>query len=64
MDFNTHYTSNIVCPYCGHEDRDSWEVDFGPGMEGDTRVWCGNCDEEFNVSRNVEVSYTSFPIKK
>ena len=64
MDFNTHYTSNIMCPYCGHENRDSWEVDFGSGMEGDTRVWCGNCDEEFYVSRNVEVSYTSFPIKE
>lgn len=64
MDFNTYYTSNIVCPHCGHEDRDSWEVDFGPSLDGDTTVYCGRCEEEFNVSRNVEVSYTSFPIKK
>jgi len=64
MDFNTHYTSNIICPHCGYEDKDSWEVDFGPGLDGDTTVYCGRCEEEFNVSRNIEVSYTSFPIKK
>lgn len=64
MDFNTHYTSNIVCPHCGHEHKDSWEFNFGSGLEGDTTVWCGDCGEEFNASRHVEISYTSFPIKK
>ncbi len=58
MDFNVYYTSKITCPHCGYEHKDSWEMDFGP------TVYCRRCEEEFNVSRNVEVNRTSFPIKK
>lgn len=58
-EFDTDYTDDIICPYCGHKDRDSWEVDFG-GMEGDTDVNCGACGEEFHASRSVSVSYSSW----
>lgn len=64
MEFNTYYTANIVCPHCGREHKDSWEVDFGPGIEGDTEMECGSCNSKFFVSRRAEISYTSLPIKK
>lgn len=49
----------ITCPLCGYEDKASWEVDFGSGIEGDTEVYCGSCCEPFMVSRTVDVTYTS-----
>lgn len=48
---------NITCPYCDWEDRDSWEFDEDDGI-----VTCGNCEKEFNVSRMVEVFYSSSKI--
>ena len=49
-----NYESNITCPYCGWEDNDSWEFD-----QEDGTVECGGCEKEFNVSRNVEVTYST-----
>ena len=63
MRYETERTENIVCPYCGYEDRDSWEVDFGPGFDGDTTVVCGSCEQEFYASRMVDVCYTTKKLK-
>lgn len=52
-----NYESNIKCPYCDWEDEDSWE--FG---EDEGTVTCGRCDEEFNVVREIEVTYSSSKI--
>ena len=46
--------SNIKCPYCDWEDNDSWEF----GEDNGTHT-CGDCGEEFNVERNVEVTYST-----
>jgi len=54
-------TDEIVCPYCGHEHRDSWEMLDGHSDCG--KVDCGECEREFEVSRYVSVSYTSYPIE-
>ena len=61
---DTTYTDNIVCPFCGYEDHDSWEVDFGPGIEGDINHFCGSCEKEFFVMRQCDVTYSSFEKKK
>lgn len=54
------YTRNIICPYCGWEDKDSWEVFDGEDGDGaETEVDCGNCEKTFSVILNVEFSYTS-----
>ena len=63
MEYETERTENIVCPHCGYEDRDSWEVDFGPGFDGDTTVVCGSCEKEFYASRMVDVCYTTRKLK-
>ena len=47
-------TSNIVCPYCGWEDMDSWE--FG---EQDGEMQCGSCKKSFDVEPYVSISYTT-----
>lgn len=53
------YTNEIVCPYCGYEHPDSWEVNFGPGMEGDTVRECAECGETFTATRMVRVEYST-----
>jgi len=51
------YENNIKCPYCDHEDTDSWE------LEEDESEWtCGSCDETFNVTRDISVTYSTSKI--
>ncbi len=56
---DTSYTKNITCPFCGNINRDSWEVDFGPGLEGDMDIECGSCGKTFFASRIVTVTYST-----
>jgi transcription elongation factor Elf1 len=49
------YTKNIVCPHCGKEDNDSWEVQ--PGEEDLGVIECGYCGEEFIASRIIDITY-------
>lgn len=49
------YTRNLVCPYCGYEDLNSWECTHDSGEE-----ICGSCGEEFEYEREVSVSYTTW----
>lgn len=53
-----NYESQIKCPYCDWEDRDSWELD-----ENEAIVTCGGCEKEFNVTREIEVTYSTSRIK-
>ena len=53
MDKSTLYTTNAICPYCGDEDRDSWEL-----TEGECE--CGNCGELFTMMRIVTVEYSTY----
>lgn len=48
-----------ICPHCGHKQRDAWEIDFGPGMEGETEITCGSCERDYIVSREVTVYYST-----
>lgn len=43
-------TGNPVCPWCGHEERDAWEIDFGTG-ENAEGIDCGSCGREFDIHR-------------
>ena len=62
-DYQYQYNDDPLCPYCGHKERDAWEINFGAGMEGETEITCGKCDEEYLVSRHVSVSYSTCKIK-
>lgn len=48
-------TSDIVCPWCGYEDRDSWEVD-----DSDEDMECGRCEKHFSMERDVSVTYSTY----
>lgn len=54
-----NYTNNIICPYCGYEDMDSWEC-----SDSEDEEICGNCGSTFSYERIVTVEYNSYPVKK
>lgn len=59
---NSHETMNedeIICPYCGYRDSNSWEYD-----EGDYMLHCENCEKEFYVNAKVEILYSTSPTVK
>lgn len=47
-------TDNIICPYCGEEDIDSWEI-----QSSEEDYQCGSCDEKFNVEVEHSISYST-----
>lgn len=50
-------TDEIVCPYCGYEFSDSWEID---GDNQDIGLMeCDECYKQFYATRNIEVSYST-----
>ena len=52
-------TRNIICPYCGYEDTDSWE------HEADRdEIECTECDETFKYEREITIDYTTKKINK
>ena len=51
---NHEYTDEIVCPYCGHEHGDSWELESD---DGETN--CSSCDKPFNYTRRHSVDYST-----
>jgi transposase-like protein len=49
---NHKYTDEIVCPYCGNEHTDSWEV-----KDDDGDFECHDCEQAFDYERVVTVEY-------
>lgn len=54
--FEHDYTDEVVCPHCGYEHGDSWEM-----CEGERE--CPECEKSFEMEREVSVSYTTSKIK-
>ena len=48
------YENQIICPYCGEENEDSWE--FG---DSEDEQECYECGKYFSWERHTSVSYTS-----
>ena len=57
MEIDHEYTNDIVCPYCGYEFINSWEY-----TESEDEVSCQRCDQSFNLSVEIEISYTTSKI--
>ena len=51
------YTREPICPYCGYEKRDAWEL----SDDGETE--CGECEREYSFTRNVSVTWSTEPIE-
>jgi len=51
------YTTEITCPYCGHETINSWE------KADDDDYECSECEKTFKYERSVEVTYCSYKME-
>jgi hypothetical protein len=58
-DYETFHTPEPICPYCKHEQKNAWELDLGPGTEGDGETDCEECEKSFLVSRYCSITYTT-----
>lgn len=53
------YNKYAICPYCGFEDIDSFE------LYDDEITECPSCGKEYGVIRNIEITYTTYkPMKR
>lgn len=58
MEPDTKYTNNAICPYCGYENKDSWELFKNSGT-----ATCCNCDRAYRYSRDVITTYCTSKIE-
>lgn len=56
-DIDSTYEDEIVCPHCGYNFSDSWEV------HDDCKMECDFCDQSFELIINREVSYSTYKEK-
>ncbi len=55
---NTDYESEIICPWCGQAQSDSWEA-----SDEDDHI-CDNCEHEYSHVRCVDVTYSTQKIER
>lgn len=48
-------TSELVCPYCGYEHQDSWEI--GSGEDSFT---CNECNKDFKFEQETTRTFSSY----
>lgn len=56
-DIDHESTDEIVCPFCGYEFSDSWDI--GSDEENLGLIECYECGKSFYTSREVSVSYST-----
>ena len=56
-DYDLKFNSSPVCPYCGSEMTDAWELEMDDGDADD--VDCGVCCETYAVVCHVQVTYST-----
>jgi len=56
QEIDTSWTDLVTCPYCGYEDRDSWDHEFG---DGQLEIECEECQKKFTAVRYVVIYYSS-----
>lgn len=54
LEFDHNMTAEIICPHCGYEHGDSWELHGEDGVQE-----CVSCKKEFEWERFVEVTYST-----
>ena len=56
-EINYENTNELVCPYCGYIESDSWSY-----LTKDlSAIYCKNCSKPFSAEREVTTTYTSTP---
>lgn len=49
------WEDEIICPWCGHAEMDSWEYKEYDGHE----INCGECEKPMKLSVDFEVRYST-----
>ena len=52
-----YYTTDIVCPHCGHIHEDS--NNYSPGEKHIGKVNCKSCGKDFEATRYSQDSYVT-----
>lgn len=52
--YDTSYTNEMFCPYCGEAQSDAWEY-----SSDSSSVECQHCEREFEYERNVSIDYAT-----
>lgn len=53
--WDTQWTDEICCPFCGHETSESYEMRSDEG-----EYTCDSCEKIFQYQRNHSVDYTTY----
>ncbi|WP_243765414.1 hypothetical protein [Bacillus arachidis] len=56
---DVEYENHLTCPYCGGKNYDAFEL-----SEDNDTINCGKCGSEIEYSREVEVTYSTRPVKR
>lgn len=56
QEIDHEFTSNIVCPYCGHTHSDSWEY-FRDRENIVQDIDCAKCGKSFCCEMDFDVTY-------
>lgn len=56
-ELDTSYCEFATCPWCGYEEKDSFELDDGEGE-------CNSCGKPIEIYRNVDVHYSTHKVIK
>ncbi len=51
--FDTRWTDDVVCPWCGYKETDSFE------LNSDSHFSCGSCGKISELSVDMSVTYTT-----
>lgn len=62
-DDELEFNDDLICPYCGTEQRDLFEV-HGAYEEGDHECQCGTCGGEFRFHTSISYSYSMTKIRQ
>lgn len=57
-DLDTDGTPHPMCPYCGYEQCDAWEIPDASGEEE-----CQRCGRRFRYERHEHVTWTTGPLE-
>jgi hypothetical protein len=58
-DFDTKYTDEVICPYCGFEYSDSWEF-----HDYHDKITCCECNKKFEFEACFDVTYCTYKLKE
>ena len=60
-DFDTDFTDEPVCPWCGEAQGDAWEL--FKDASGDVEAECADCGKPIMMTQDVTVTYSTWKPK-